>query len=123
MSDKQKLTAQCSSLQRENEQLVELVGYLSIEQQQLLEEQQQLQKDLYIVQNGTLLEDGSWSLGQHQQQNCPQHRRQQSLQRLHAEESADPVLVDGDELQLASSDSSMGLYITSDDDTVVINSR
>jgi hypothetical protein len=41
MSDRQKLAAQCSTLQRENEQLTELVGYLSLEQQQLLEQQQQ----------------------------------------------------------------------------------
>jgi membrane protein involved in colicin uptake len=41
MSDRQRLSAQCSTLQRENEQLTELVGYLSLEQQQLLEQQQQ----------------------------------------------------------------------------------
>lgn len=41
MSDRQRLAAQCSTLQRENEQLTELVGYLSLEQQQLLEQQQQ----------------------------------------------------------------------------------
>jgi hypothetical protein len=45
MSDRQRLSAQCSTLQRENEQLTELVGYLSLEQQQLLEQQQQSQQD------------------------------------------------------------------------------
>ncbi|WIA16318.1 hypothetical protein OEZ85_013017 [Tetradesmus obliquus] len=44
MSDRQRLAAQCSTLQRENEQLTELVGYLSLEQQQLLEQQQQQQQ-------------------------------------------------------------------------------
>ncbi|WIA36515.1 hypothetical protein OEZ86_007809 [Tetradesmus obliquus] len=43
MSDRQRLAAQCSTLQRENEQLTELVGYLSLEQQQLLEQQQDQQ--------------------------------------------------------------------------------
>lgn len=45
MSDRQRLAAQCSGLQRENEQLTELVGYLSLEQQQLLEQQQNQQQD------------------------------------------------------------------------------
>jgi hypothetical protein len=45
MSDRQRLAAQCSSLQRENEQLTELVGYLSLEQQQQSQQDQQNQQD------------------------------------------------------------------------------
>jgi hypothetical protein len=37
MSDKQKLTAQCSNLQRANEQLSELVGFLSVDHLSLTE--------------------------------------------------------------------------------------
>jgi hypothetical protein len=69
MLDKQKLAAHCSSLQRENEQLVELVGYLSLEQQQLLDQQHQLQKVLLNSQSEELLDEDSWPMDQqHQQQ-------------------------------------------------------
>jgi hypothetical protein len=69
MSDRQRLAAQCSSLQRENEQLTELVGYLSLEQQQLLE-QQQSQQDQQNQQD-------QQQLGKQQQIDKQQHRRQQ----------------------------------------------
>lgn len=45
MADRQRLQLQCSTLQRENEQLTELVGYLSLSlEQQQDQEQQELQE-------------------------------------------------------------------------------
>lgn len=107
MADKQKLAAQCSSLQRENEQLVELVGYLSLEQQQLLEQQHQLQKVLLNTQSGELVDDGSWSVDHHHQQQRVLLQKQQALALLPDEQQELADLAEEDMTHPASSTSSM----------------
>lgn len=112
MLDKQKLAAKCSSLQRENEQLVELVGYLSIDQQQLLEQQHQLQKVLLDAQSEQLLED-AWPLDQHLQQ---LQQQQQPLALLQQEQQELARLEEMEMPQPASSASSMEAVYIDDGD-------